>query len=478
LSRLEPGTILAERYRIESLLARGGMSRIYVATPLRGVGVVVIKQAVFTEGDRASELELAQFKAEHAMLNGLTHPALPTVLGFFEDGGCHYLVQEYLPGTPMRILLNEQGAFSVEETLALVRELLDALIYLHRRNIVHRDIKPENLLVTEQGRLRVLDFGAARLYSPLVSADAIRIGTLGYASPEHYSGQTDARSDIYSTGILMHFMLTGQVPPVREDYRPGPLEQTLAHVPDYLRRVLAKAIELDPKLRYQSARSMRAALNPPSTEGSQEGGVEGWRAWLFNLRGVHASARAQGGLESRESRFEGTPRILACSEPLSMPGASQIGRWFAASLVGGVLQAEGPGLWSLVLGGLLLLVGGLAVLIEYIKLRRRWQPFENFYVEVFDEGMALLSEPQALRREEFAWDEVVSYRLIGPHDSVEPYTAEIASRTAQAVFPDHWPLLGEVTAIVTRECYLQLNLARFDHKARNGRVVQAWEEVR
>ena len=217
------------RYVIDRMLGRGGMSAVYVARDSNVSGrLVAVKEMVDQFADEQERQEAERdFAREADMLATLRHPAIPAIYDRFSENSRHLLVMEYIAGENLEQKLATHGPFDEEQVRAWAAELCSVLGYLHAQQppVVFRDLKPGNIIVQPDGRVRLIDFGIARLFKPQQKADTTALGTSGYASPEHYTGQTDARSDIYSLGATMHHVLTGrdpskfppfQFPPVRE----------------------------------------------------------------------------------------------------------------------------------------------------------------------------------------------------------------------------------------------------------------------
>ncbi|MCT9871713.1 Stk1 family PASTA domain-containing Ser/Thr kinase [Paenarthrobacter aurescens] len=204
------GTIVDGRYMVRSRLARGGMSTVYLATDQRLERDVALKVLHPHLANDPTFLERLSREAKAAA--SLSHPHIVGVLDQGEDGHIAYLVMEYVKGHTLRDVLNEQSALPPRLALALIDPVIEGLAAAHSSGLIHRDIKPENVLIADDGRIKVGDFGLARAVSANTSTGAL-IGTVAYLAPELVLGQpADARSDIYSAGIMLYEMLTGQQP--------------------------------------------------------------------------------------------------------------------------------------------------------------------------------------------------------------------------------------------------------------------------
>ncbi len=198
------------RYLIASRLARGGMSTVYLATDQRlerEVALKVLHQHL--AGDPAF---LDRLGREAKAAARLSHPHVVGVLDQGEDRGIAYLVMEYIKGHTLRDVINDKGALTPRLALALIDPIVEGLGAAHAAGLIHRDIKPENVLISDDGRIKLGDFGLARAITTSTSTGAL-IGTVAYLSPEVLLGrQADARSDIYSLGIMLYEMITGRQP--------------------------------------------------------------------------------------------------------------------------------------------------------------------------------------------------------------------------------------------------------------------------
>jgi serine/threonine protein kinase len=208
---LSKGRVLENRYRVAALLGQGGMGAVYRATDLRFNTTVAVK-----ENRMATAESQRQFSREAGLLHRLRHPNLPRVTDHFSiPGQGQYLVMDYVEGQDLNQVLARQGPVPEAQALEWMGQVLEALAYLHSRNIIHRDVKPANVKITPEGLVFLVDFGLAKVYDPgqetTVGARGV---TPGYAPPEQYGlGRTDARSDIYSAAATLYALLTGYTPP-------------------------------------------------------------------------------------------------------------------------------------------------------------------------------------------------------------------------------------------------------------------------
>ncbi len=233
VTTLAAGAVLQNRYRVERLLGGGGMGVVYLARDQRLADrPCAIKEMVDHFIDPQQRIEANEYFAREAdTLAQLKHVAIPAITDRFDHQNRHYLVMEYVEGRNLDEELAAQGGEPLLEGLVIDigRQLCDVLAYLHGLSppMVYRDMKPSNVMLTTKGRVILVDFGIARLFK--ASKKATMIGTLGFAPPEQYKGEVDPRSDIYSLGATLHYILTGRDP---EKYPPFSFPKIKALRPD------------------------------------------------------------------------------------------------------------------------------------------------------------------------------------------------------------------------------------------------------
>jgi len=197
------------RFPLLEVVGRGSMGVVYRSFDRqhhRPVALKVLHQGLLEQDGNLRSLLRAEAEAAQA----LAHPGIVTVYEYGEQGALAYLVMEYVRGVSLRVRLERGERLSLERALDLAAQLLDALAHAHRAGICHRDIKPANILVTSQGRLKVTDFGIARL-APAQSGPADEIlGSAGYIAPETYlTDSSDARADLFAAGAVLYQLFTG-----------------------------------------------------------------------------------------------------------------------------------------------------------------------------------------------------------------------------------------------------------------------------
>lgn len=205
------GRLIDGRYQVRSRIARGGMATVYLATDLRLERRVAIK---IMHGHLADDNTFkSRFVQEARSAARLAHPNVVNVFDQGQDADMAYLVMEYLPGITLRDLIKDYGRLTPEQTMDILVAVLSGLAAAHKAGIVHRDVKPENVLLADDGRIKLGDFGLARAASNNTATGQALLGTIAYLSPELVTrGVADARSDIYALGILTYEMLTGEQP--------------------------------------------------------------------------------------------------------------------------------------------------------------------------------------------------------------------------------------------------------------------------
>jgi eukaryotic-like serine/threonine-protein kinase len=266
MTTLEAGDTL-DHYRLDATVARSGMSMLYRATDLRDGRQVAIKVPHAEMG--ANPVLVERFKREQEIGQELDHPGVVKTYDG-EKRSRLYMVIEWVEGKLLRALLNEEGKLAIERAVNFALQICDALDTMHKHGVVHRDLKPENVMVDDRDRIKLIDFGIAmkeherRLTFVDMSAT---LGTPDYISPEQVKGQRgDQRSDIYSLGIMLYEMLTGEVPFIgpnplavmneRVLNDPKPARKLRPEISPELQEILNRALAREPRNRYQTASEM------------------------------------------------------------------------------------------------------------------------------------------------------------------------------------------------------------------------------
>lgn len=268
------GTVLDNRYLIEAPIARGGMSTVFRGSDRRLGRKVAVK--VMHAEFAADPAFLSRFEFEARAVAGLKDPGLVSVYDQGVDGDHAFLVMELVRGGTLRELLRERGPMPPHAAAAVTRPALTALAAAHRAGLVHRDVKPENVLISDDGEVKLADFGLVRAVAgTTATSSSVILGTAAYLSPEQVrTGRADPRSDVYSVGVLLFEMLTGRTPftadtnlaiayrRLEEDVPPP--STFIAGVPREFDELVMHATERDPDARFHDAADMGAALDSVS----------------------------------------------------------------------------------------------------------------------------------------------------------------------------------------------------------------------
>src|ERR1700719_4240671 len=281
--------VKAGRYEILGELGRGAMGVVYRATdPVIGRTVAVKTIRLSEQGTGLSRPELlSRFQTEARAAGLLTHPNIVVVFDAGEEDGLYYITMELVEGKSLQALLDGGHAFPLPRTLRIMEQTCSALQFAHERNVVHRDIKPANLMLTPDDTVKVTDFGTAKILQfGTVQQTAHVVGTPSYMSPEQIKGKVvDGRSDIFSLGVVLYEMVTGEKPFPGQNittviYKIVNEEPTAPRDIDSsihpgLSNVIMKSLAKEPASRYQSCqelfedlrnyRSLPSAFNPNAT---------------------------------------------------------------------------------------------------------------------------------------------------------------------------------------------------------------------
>ncbi|HEX8187636.1 MAG TPA: serine/threonine-protein kinase, partial [Pyrinomonadaceae bacterium] len=257
-------------YKITQKLGEGGMGEVY-----RGVDMMLEREVAikFLRPELASQPQVVErFRSEAVTLAKLQHANIATLYNFMRQGDSFIMVLEFVRGVTLDHVIQQRGAIPVESAIPIFCQMLDGIQEAHSEGIIHRDIKPANMMLTEKGTLKVLDFGIARILGTArMTRQGNIIGTIEYMSPEQVRGfETDARSDIYSLGMLLYEMLTARCPfDIQNEFElmkaqieqyPVPPRQLNPAIPEVVEQAIWKSIHKDPAQRFQSAAEFRAFL--------------------------------------------------------------------------------------------------------------------------------------------------------------------------------------------------------------------------
>ena len=283
------GRTIANRYEIINKTGVGGMATVYVAKDKvlnRNVAVKVLKDEFTTD-----EEFVKRFNSEAQAAASLSHPNIVSIYDVGNEDNIYYIVMELVRGKTLKQIITEEGALPWKWSVNIAMQIASALETAHKNNIVHRDIKPHNIIITEDGVAKVTDFGIAKAVSnSTITAFGTTIGSVHYFSPEQAKGgYTDAKSDIYSLGVVMYEMLTGRVPFDSDtsvsvalkhmQEAPVPPMEINENIPKAVNDIILKAMEKEPMARYQTAtamlRDLSMALKDPDGEFVEEEANDG-----------------------------------------------------------------------------------------------------------------------------------------------------------------------------------------------------------
>ncbi|MDI6799454.1 MAG: serine/threonine-protein kinase [Actinomycetota bacterium] len=346
--------LFLERFEVIEELGAGGFARVYRAFDRKMEREVAIKEVA--KGGK-SDLRTMREINTTALLK---HPNIVTLYEFVEDDDNFYLIMEYIDGLTLTFILETQGALFPEEAVAVASQVALALEYAHQNEVIHRDIKPDNIMLLADGRIKVMDFGIARLKkAPRLTVDKELLGSLGYVSPEQAKGDyVDEATDIFALGVLIYTMLAGENPFEAEtaaatiyktiNIEPPPLSRVVPGVPKELDHVIAEALNKNPDKRQRTVTSLRYKLERLL---QAKGRPKRTLSPLFaRAAGAYVG---EGGLFDEELAF-----IKEGLEEMGGKRALVAARLFSAALLGGFLflGLKGSSFFSEEIGAILSLV--------------------------------------------------------------------------------------------------------------------------
>ena len=261
---MEKGTLIRGKYEVLEFLGHGGMSNVYLVLDLKLEKRWAAKEILRPQNEREEHIYIQSARNEVAIMKRLEHSALPRIVDVVEEQNGIYVIMDYIEGESLETVLKKGVSIEQEKVLRWAKELCEVLDYLHGQEppIIYRDMKPANIMVTQSGSIKLIDFGSVREYKVQSEADTVCLGTRGYAAPEQFGGrgQTDVRTDIYSLGMTLYHLLTGEEPweNAAELLLEGDRQNKLTAGWKY---ILKKCIWRNPNLRYQSCRELLRDLN-------------------------------------------------------------------------------------------------------------------------------------------------------------------------------------------------------------------------
>jgi len=315
-------------YKIVEKIGEGGMGAVY-----RGLDTMLEREVAIKmlKPELASQPEvLERFRTEAVTLAKLNHPNIATLYSFLRDGEDYFMVMEFVRGQTLDELIHRFGAMMIERAVPLFCQALDGIDHAHRMGIIHRDIKPANMMLTDSGSIKVMDFGIARvLGSARMTRQGNVVGTIEYMSPEAVRGlEVDARSDVYSLGILLYELLTGRVPfdstsefemmKMQVEQAPQPPRQFTASIPIEIEQAIMRALAKKSAARFQTAGEFRAMLLGALGKATNElplhtanYAAPATRAMEIPLGGETQALTAEGDASRASTRIVGSPADIA-----------------------------------------------------------------------------------------------------------------------------------------------------------------------
>lgn len=267
---LTTGSTFAGRYQIIEELGKGGMGKVYRALDKKlneEVALKLIKHEIASD-----KKTLERFSNELKIARKIVHKNVGRMYELMEEKGTHFITMEYVSGEDLKSFIRRSRQLNVGTAIVIARQVCDGLAEAHRQWVVHRDLKPNNIMIDKEGNARIMDFGIARsLKEKGITGAGVMIGTPEYMSPEQVEGkETDQRSDVYSLGVILYEMVTGQVPfegdtpftigVKHKSEMPKDPKDLNTQIPEDLSRMILKCMEKDKEVRYQSAGELRSEL--------------------------------------------------------------------------------------------------------------------------------------------------------------------------------------------------------------------------
>lgn len=314
---LTQDTLVDDRYKVIKRIGSGGMADVYLCQDINLRRKIALK---ILHNRFAQDQEFVErFRREAQAAAGLQHPSVVAIYDRGDYDGTYYIAMEYLEGKTLKEVISSDAPLPHERAIEIARQILSALKYAHRNHIIHRDIKPQNVMVDEEDRVKVTDFGIARAGGSQITEAGSIMGTAQYLSPEQAQGQSvDEASDIYSVGIVLYEMLTAKVPFTGEsavaialkhvNEKPAPVSKVTEQVPQELEQIVERALAKDARARFQSAEDFSQALKQldASVGAKGEGGkTQAWAAVEEEAEGKEKRPKDKGEQDKGEKKKKG-----------------------------------------------------------------------------------------------------------------------------------------------------------------------------
>mgnify|MGYP000153926265 FL=1 len=295
----EIGSVIDGKYEILRKIGQGGMSVVYLAMDTHLNKQWAVKEIRKKGNGKDDVVIVNSLLAEANMMKKLDHPSLPRIVDIIDNGETIFVVMDYIEGESLDKILLEYGPQPEELVIAWAKQLCDVLSYLHSQKppIIYRDMKPANIMLKPEGNIKIIDFGIAREYKEQSLADTTVLGTKGYAPPEQYSGQTDARSDIFALGMTMHHLLTGIDPRGGEKY--VPVRMWNPELSEGIEIIIDKCVQPAAENRYQNCSDLLYDLEHPDLITKDYKRIQKRKLRAFVISGTLAVALAAAGITCR-----------------------------------------------------------------------------------------------------------------------------------------------------------------------------------
>lgn len=252
---LDKGHLLDGKYKVIDILGKGGMSVVYLCENIRLQQLWAIKEV---PGDLKYEVD---FLTEPNILKRLSHPGIPRIIDIFSEKDNLYIVEDYIKGRTLEDIVKNDGSLDIDRICEIAMDICDILEYLHSFDppIIYRDLKPSNIMITNEGRVMLVDFGISRVYKSEKKQDTVFMGSMGYAAPEQFgSMQSGKQTDIYGLGATMYYMFFKRPPksitePLKDETYEGFANKEI-------KDIIQKSMEIDMEKRYEGALELKSAI--------------------------------------------------------------------------------------------------------------------------------------------------------------------------------------------------------------------------